>query len=263
MGSGGDLVQNAVGVLTGVSRYRIEPTAPAAYTAVNPRPAVPEPVGGTLRAAAMNTLNFFITGDYPTGDPLDNKCGPANNVECRGHDADQPAEFTRQRDKLLAAVAGANADVLGLNEIENSTGVDPLNDPAGGIVPGVNAMLGAGTYAAINTGVIGTDAIRVGLIFKPAKVTPIGAYKVLPGRRPALHRHEEPARARADVPGDATGARFTVIVNHLKSKGSACASATPTSATGRATATSPARTPPRRSSTGQPPTRREAATRTS
>ena len=45
----------------------------------------------------MNTLNFFITGDYPTGNPLDNKCGPAQNVECRGRDADQPDEFTRQR----------------------------------------------------------------------------------------------------------------------------------------------------------------------
>ena len=46
----------------------------------------------------MNTLNFFVTLDYPTGDPLDNKCGPLQNVECRGADADQPDEFTRQRD---------------------------------------------------------------------------------------------------------------------------------------------------------------------
>jgi predicted extracellular nuclease len=34
-------------------------------------------------------------------------------------------------------------------------------------VAGLNAMLGAGTYAYIDTGVIGTDAIRVGLIYKP------------------------------------------------------------------------------------------------
>ena len=102
---GGDRVQNAAGVLTfEFSRYRIEPTRPADYTAVNPRPAAPEPVGGTLRAAAMNTLNFFITGDYPTGDPRDNKCSPSQAMECRGFDADQPDEFTRQRDKLVAAV---------------------------------------------------------------------------------------------------------------------------------------------------------------
>jgi hypothetical protein len=35
-------------------------------------------------------------------------------VECRGADADQPTEFTRQRTKLLAALAGLDADVIGL-----------------------------------------------------------------------------------------------------------------------------------------------------
>ena len=126
----------------------------------------------------MNTLDFFITGDYPTGDPRDNKCSPSQTMECRGFDADQPDEFARQRDKLVAAVVGANADVLGLNEIENTPGVDALTDPQG-IVPGANGVLGVGTYAAIETGVLGTDAIRVGLIYKPAKVTPIGPFKVL------------------------------------------------------------------------------------
>ena len=79
--------------------------------------------------AAQNTLNFFLTLDYPPGDPLDNKCGPAQNVECRGADADQPNEFTRQRTSCSQSLAGLNADVLGLNEIENTTGVDPLGDP--------------------------------------------------------------------------------------------------------------------------------------
>ena len=88
---GGDIVQNAVGVLGyDFSLYRIVPTGAADYTAVNPRPAAPEPVGGTVRVAAMNTLNFFVTPDYPTGNSLDNKCGPLQNVECRGADFDQP-----------------------------------------------------------------------------------------------------------------------------------------------------------------------------
>jgi len=220
---GGDTVANAVGVLGfDFSLYRIFPTEPADYTAVNPRPAAPDPVGGTLRVAAMNTLNFFVTQDFPTGNPLDNKCGPGQNLECRGADADQTLEFTRQRDKLLAALAGLDADIIGLNEIENTTGVDPLAGPAG-IVPGLNDMFGAGTYAAIDTGVIGTDAIRVGLIYQPALVTPIGAFKVLDSSvdprfidtksRPVL------AQTFEEV---ATGARFTVAVNHLKSKGSDC-----------------------------------------
>ena len=221
---GGDTVTNTTGVLGfGFSLYRIQPTAPAQYASTNPRPAAPSPVGGSVRAAAMNTLNFFITGDYPSSDARDNKCGPLQNVECRGWDADEPTEFDRQRTKLLEALAGLDADVLGLNELENTAGVDALTDEQGGIVPGLNAKLGAGTYAAIETGTIGTDAIRVGLIYKPGKVKPVGSFKLLTSAvdprfidtksRPALAQTFEEL---------ATGARFTVVVNHLKSKGSDC-----------------------------------------
>ncbi|MCB0060682.1 MAG: lamin tail domain-containing protein, partial [Caldilineaceae bacterium] len=46
---GGDQVQNATGVLTyDFGIYRIQPTAPANYIAVNPRPTQPDAVGGTL-----------------------------------------------------------------------------------------------------------------------------------------------------------------------------------------------------------------------
>mgnify|MGYP000533675796 CR=1 FL=1 len=217
---GGDIVQNAIGVLGfDFSLYRIFPTGPADYTPVNLRPASPGPVGGSLRVAAMNTLNFFVTLDYPTGDPLDNKCGPLQNVECRGADADQPLEFSRQRAKLLAALSGLDADIIGLNELENTAGVEPLAD----IVAGLNDLLGAGTYAYIDTGTIGTDAIKVGLIYKPARVTPVGAFQTIDSNddprfidtksRPSL------AQTFQDV---AAGGRFTVVVNHLKSKGSAC-----------------------------------------
>jgi predicted extracellular nuclease len=221
---GGDKVANTVGVLGfDFSLYRIFPTGPADYTVANPRPAAPEPVGGSLHVAAMNTLNFFITADYPTGDPLDNKCGPSQSVECRGHDSDQPLEFSRQRDKLLEALAGLNADVIGLNELENTTGVDPLGDPTNGIVAGLNAMLGAGTYAYIDTGVIGTDAIRVGLIYKPAKVTPVGGFQILDSTDDPrfLDTKSRPVLAQT-FEEVGTGARFTVAVNHLKSKGSDC-----------------------------------------
>ena len=65
-------------------------------------------------------------------------------MECRGWDSDQPGEFTRQRTKLLAALSGLNVDIIGLNELENTTDVDPLGDPNNGIVPGLNTMLGEG-----------------------------------------------------------------------------------------------------------------------
>jgi hypothetical protein len=211
---GGDLVTNAVGVLGyDFSLYRIVPTGSADYTAMNPRPALPEPVGGSLRVAAMNTLNYFVTADYPSSSPLDNKCGPLNNVECRGWDSDQVDEFTRQRTKLLQALAGLDADIIGLNELENSTGVEPLADIVAGL-PG---------YAYIDTGTIGTDAIKVGLIYRPAKVAPVGVYQILDSTDDPRFIDTKSRPALAQTFQDlSTGGRFTVVVNHLKSKGSDC-----------------------------------------
>jgi predicted extracellular nuclease len=221
---GGDTVQDATGVLAfDFSLYRIQPTAPAAYTATNPRPAEPEDVGGDVTVAAMNTLNFFLTADIEPNsppNPADNTCGGNANLECRGWDSNQPAEFDRQRDKLLAAIAGLDADVVGLNELENTPGVDP----AANLVAGLNAIPGGETYASIPTGVIGTDAIRVGMIYRPAVVTPVGTFEVLDSTVDPrfIDTRSRPALAQT-FRENATGERFTVIVNHLKSKGSSCA----------------------------------------
>jgi hypothetical protein len=222
---GGDTVTNTVGVLGfDFNLYRIQPTAPATYTPVNERPGPLESVEG-IRVATMNTLNFFTTLDIEPNSPpspLDNKCGPAQTLECRGADSNQPDEFNRQRTKLLAALSGLEADVIALNELENTAGVDPLNDHDG-IVPGLNALLGAGTYDAIDTGTIGTDAIKVGLIYKPGVVTPVGGFELLTSADDPrfIDTLSRPVLAQT-FEVNATGARFTVAVNHLKSKGSAC-----------------------------------------
>jgi uncharacterized protein len=216
---GGDTVQGTTGVLGfDFSIYRVFPTAPAVYTATNLRDAAQDRVG-QQRVAGINTLNYFLTPDYPTGDPLDNRCGPLQNLECRGADSDQPMEFTRQRTKLLAALAGLDADVIGLMEVENTIGVDPLAD----LVAGLNDLPAAGTFASIATGTIGTDAIKVGLLYRPGVVRPVGPYKILdssvdPRFRDTLNR---PALAQT-FEFIATSERITVVVNHLKSKGSDC-----------------------------------------
>jgi predicted extracellular nuclease len=227
---GGDTVTSTVGVMGfDFSLYRIQPTAPATYAATNPRPTGGPDVDGAIRVAAMNTLNYFVSPDNiqeasnAPDDPADNICGPVPSLECRGWDGDQPTELPRQRTKLLEALAGLDADVLGLNELENTKDVDPLTDPANGIVPGLNEKLGAGTYAAIETGTIGTDAIKVGLIYQPAKVTPVGPFKLLTSAVDPrfIDTKSRPALAQTFESVD-NGARFTVVVNHLKSKGSDC-----------------------------------------
>jgi predicted extracellular nuclease len=211
-GSGTFILEQRFGV------YRLQPTADLpAFSVGNPRPAAPAAVGGSLRVASMNVLNYFTTLDTNPGSGNGpDICGPSL-LECRG--ASTEFEFDRQRAKVLAALEGLDADVIGLMEIEN-------NDSASveSIVDGLNAELGAGTYAYIDTGTIGTDAIKVAFIYQPAKATPVGDHAILDSdvdprfidtlNRPAIAQTFESA---------ATGGQATIIVNHLKSKGSACA----------------------------------------
>jgi len=208
----GDTVNGLSGVLDyrfGV--YRVQPVGAVSFNADNLRPATPDPVGGTLRVATMNVLNYFTTID--TGPDI---CGPSGGLDCRG--ADSLLEFTRQRDKIISAILGLDADVVGLVELENNTSASLQN-----LVDGLNAATAPGTYAFINTGTIGTDAIKVGLVYKPVAVTPVGAHAILDSsvdpqfidtlNRPVLAQTFEQ---------NVNGQRFTVAVNHLKSKGSNC-----------------------------------------
>ena len=214
---GGDTVAGQIGVIENTfGIYRVQPTAYGAYTAKNPRAAAPAEVGGRLKVASYNVLNYFLSIDL-TSSSSSGSCGPATTADCRG--ADSATELQRQRSKLLQALKTINADVYGLIELENTTGVDPLAD----IVDGLNALVGAGTFAYINTGTIGTDAIKVGLIYKPATVTPIGDYKILTEAfDPRFNTSRNRPALAQTFQENATGARFTVVVNHLKSKGSAC-----------------------------------------
>jgi predicted extracellular nuclease len=97
---GGDTVANVTGVmdLLRLNIYRIQPTQGASYASVNARPASPEDVGGSIKVASMNTLNFFLTLDTTNSDTGPGPCGANQNLDCRGADASQPLEFQRQRE---------------------------------------------------------------------------------------------------------------------------------------------------------------------
>jgi len=198
---GGDIVQGLTGVLDfRFDLYRIQPTAGANYIPQNPRPGAPGDVGGDLQVAAFNVLNYFTT------------------LGSRG--ADTPEEFQRQQAKIVAALAAIDAEVVGVMEIENNV------TAIANLVDALNAAVGAGTYAYIDTGVVGTDEITVGIIYKPGAVTPVGGVAILddPSFTDPLGTGEQKSRpAVAQTFADAaSGATFTVVVNHLKSKGSAC-----------------------------------------
>ncbi|MCA9840016.1 MAG: ExeM/NucH family extracellular endonuclease [Trueperaceae bacterium] len=213
---GGDTVTNTIGVMDdSFGLYRIQPTGGATYTPTNPRPLQPDTVGGDVRVVSANVLNYFLTLDNGTNDI----CGPLQNQECRG--ADDANEFDRQRTKILAALSTLDADVYGLIELENTPGVEPLAD----LVNGLNSLTSAGTYSYIDTGIIGTDAIKVGIIYKPAMVSPQGSFAVLDDVSFTDPNNTGQAKNRpalAQTFTTSSGAAFTVVVNHLKSKGSGC-----------------------------------------
>lgn len=195
---GGDTVANVTGVMDySFGLYRIQPTEGADYTAVNARPDSPATVGGNVKVASFNVLNYFTT------------------LNSRG--ANTPEEFSRQRDKIIAALLEMDADVVGLIEIEN-------NDAAiADLVDGLNTAADGSTYAYVDTGVVGTDEIKQAFIYKPESVETVGDFAVLdssvdPG---FIDTKNRPALAQTFRALD-TGGVFTVAVNHLKSKGSAC-----------------------------------------
>ena len=207
----GYTVDNFTGVMDyRFGAYRLQPVGTVNFNADNPRTPAPENVGGTLKVASFNVLNYFngdgLGGGFPTP---------------RG--ADTPEEFTRQRDKIINAILALDADVVGLMEIEND-GFAPTSAIAD-LVNGLNAVAGAGTYAYIDPGVpqIGTDEIAVGLIFKPASVTPMGAAAILDSSVDPtfIDTKNRPSLAQTFLQ-NGTPEKFTVVVNHLKSKGSPC-----------------------------------------
>lgn len=231
---GGDTTTDATGVMTYTwagnaasgNAYRLRPVDQSgegiSFEAVNARPTSAPDVGGAVQVAGMNLLNYFNTFSGclggVSGDPTD----------CRG--AGSLLEFERQTAKTVAAIAKLDADVIGVNEIEND-GYGP-DSAIATLVDAVNEVVGSGTYSFLDvddlTGQVdamGDDAIKVGFLYKPAAVVPVGDTAALnseafvtggdsgPRNRPSLAQAWESTE---------TGGVFVTDVNHLKSKGSPC-----------------------------------------
>jgi predicted extracellular nuclease len=234
---GGDTATGIVGVLNYTwggnaasgNAYRVRPVNAlngyVNFEPSNPRPSSVPEVGGTVRVVGMNLLNFFNTFSGCTngvgGDP----------ASCRG--ASNANEFDRQWVKTVAAIVAMNPDVVGFNEIEND-GYGPTS-AIQFLVDQLNAATAPGTYAFINadaatgqTNALGVDGIKVGMIYKPAIVTPWGQTAVL-NSVAFVNGGDSAARNRPSLAQafqvNTTGAVFIVNINHLKSKGSACDSA--------------------------------------
>ena len=222
---GGDTIDGLSGVMhwsfagqPGTDAWRIRPIPEVhdyQFTPVNPASPSPADVGGSMTVASFNVLNLFSTIDV-TSSSNSGDCGPTGTADCRG--ADSTAELERQQAKIAAAIAEIDAAVVGLIELEN----DGDDRSAHDLVDVLNA-LGAGPYEVIETGFIGSDVIKVGLIYQPAVVTPIGDYAILDDSVDPtfVDAENRPALIQSFVENSSAGI-VTVAVNHLKSKGSGC-----------------------------------------
>ncbi|WOX50220.1 ExeM/NucH family extracellular endonuclease [Aeromonas sp. XH] len=180
---------------------------------------------GDLRVASFNVLNFFTTVVGGDANPTGSNRGALT-----------VAEFELQRTKIVSAITRLNADVVGLMEIENNGYGD--NSAIANLVGALNAAQPdeADHYrwiASPDGKPIGTDAITVGLIYRPAKVTPEGAASLIAlpvqqaeavdasGKPVTINQgmRESLVQRFSSPKGDAP---LTLVVNHLKSKGSAC-----------------------------------------
>lgn len=206
-------------------------TSTAAEISPNPRPLAPPAITGDLKVASFNVLNFFDTLD---------ESGVVTAIGMDPRGADSQTEFDRQQLKLVNAIMALDADVLGLVELEND--FDPVQDGSTAIevlVNALNAELGAAVYDYVYPGqqFVGTDAIAVGFIYKPAVVTIADGSSVAllddsaAAQLPSFQSRDfavDPIfdgvatnRVSAAISFShlASGDVFTVVANHFKSKG--------------------------------------------
>ena len=214
----GDTVTDLTGVIDfgaqggGGAAFKLQPTVAPTFSRTNERTPAPVLAAGNVKVASANVLNFFTT--FTNGGDAWGRTGQGCTLggttrasNCRG--ADNLAEFVRQRDKIVESLGAINADVVGLMEIENNG-----DTTTSYLVEQLNAKLGAGTYAVVpKPATTGTDAIRVAMIYKPGAVSLVG--NALSDGDAVNNRPPIAQTFKAT-----NGGKFSLVVNHLKSKGS-------------------------------------------
>ncbi|MBZ2162169.1 ExeM/NucH family extracellular endonuclease [Alteromonas stellipolaris] len=197
--------------------FRINPTD--VITVTSTREANPVVTEGNLSIATFNVLNYFNGEVDANGDVTFDF--DAN----RG--AEDETEFALQEARIVEAIVGLNADVVGLMEIEN----DGFGDDSAivSLVAAVNAELAdTEQYSFISTAdstAIGTDAITVGLLYRATIVTPEGDAQVVDMPIQQIDEDSVAQMRPSLIQSFAhveSGKTFAVAVNHFKSKGSQC-----------------------------------------
>ncbi|WP_321573704.1 ExeM/NucH family extracellular endonuclease [Nocardioides sp. Kera G14] len=241
------------GVVAGdPTQWTLEPTTPvtgdghevATFEDTRAQNLAPAAVGGDVRLATFNVLNFFpTTGEEFVNDLggsctwytdregnriADNTCTGGPSPAGLGPRGAATAEsLARQQAKIVNAINTLGASVVSLEELENSVHFGKDRDSAiSYLVDALNTAAGSKVWAyapspaaADLPPVADQDVIRTGFIYKPADVALVGTSHVLTGSD-AFASAREPLAQGFKRAGAADSDAFLVVVNHFKSKGS-------------------------------------------
>jgi predicted extracellular nuclease len=212
----GDRVKNLTGAINfSFGQYRVQPQGEVDFKAKNKRTHKPM-VKGDLVVASFNVLNYWTT------------------LEGRG--AVTPEQLAVQQDKLVSAILGMDADVVGLQEVENDPNCgDPAtpcsHTPTETLVAALNAEFGADVWTWVGeVNHYNYYPIRNEIIYRNDRVSAVGppvsladpAFDTFRNDDPPLENDSQLGRPPVAQTFEADGEVFTVMVNHFKSKGSPC-----------------------------------------
>ena len=194
----GDRLADVTGILDyRYDAWRLQPTTAPRVDVANPPPEpLQRPEPGRVRIAGFNLQNYFNGNGKGGGFPT-----------ARG--AESAEAWQAQHRRLVTALDGLAADIIGLVELENDgTGPDSA------IASLVGDLQGQWRHARPEPRP-GDDAIAVGLAWREGRLESIGEPDVL--REPPFNRGSRPPIAQR-FRHRASGTVFLVVVNHFKSK---------------------------------------------
>ncbi len=190
-------------------QFKLQPTTSISLKPQsNFRSFQPDRPEGDLTVATFNMENWFT--DLNDGRE---RCGTIIGMGCRGAFSDR--EQQRQLQKLVAVIQQLDASIIGLQELQNNPR-DSLNQ----LVDALNQAAQKQQWAYVDAGQLGQDVIKVGLIYQPQQVMPVGPYAVLSRDTVAdFEDHRNRVVLAQTFQHLASETLLTVASLHLKSKG--------------------------------------------
>lgn len=198
----GDRTGNPEGAIQfSFGNYRMVNSENAEFRTRNKRRDAPN-VKGDVVVASFNVLNYWTT------------------LGGRGASTDE--QLAAQTDKLVAAIREMDADIVGLQEIEND---HPADVPIITLVEALNAAEGADVWSRIDGFEQNVYPIVNEIIYRHDDVTPVGDAMTLiddafddfrspPSTDPDDQLGRRPVAQAFEIDGEV----LTVVVNHFKSK---------------------------------------------